>query len=191
MTSKARPGTMEVARAGLHFFGGGGGFDGGEEIGIANGFDDRSVQASALRDEAIHGLVGPLHEAVGADGDDGVLHAVEQSFELALAGADGGESSFDLAGGFVDGGGDAADFVEGRSSTRARRSPCSMRAATSTMRSRRRAVQMDAAARDEQGDEESDGGSPKQAAMHLRLHGFDIGERIGEANRAAGDGAAT
>ena len=97
---------------GLHFFGGGGGFDGGEEIGIANGFDDGSVQARVLRDEAIHGLVGPLHEAVGADGDDGVLHAVEQSLELALAGAHGGETSFDLAGGLVDGGGDASDFVE-------------------------------------------------------------------------------
>ena len=104
---------MEVARAVFTCFGGGGGFDGGEEIGIANGFDDGRVEARVLRNEAIHGLVGPLHEAVGADGDDGVLHAVEQSFELALAGADGGEAAFDLSGGLVDGGGDAADFIEG------------------------------------------------------------------------------
>ena len=101
-----------MARVVFTFFVRGGSFDGGEEVGIANGFDDRGIQASVLADEAIHGLIGPLHEAVGADGDDGVLHAVEQSFELALAGTDGGETAFDLSGGFVDGGGDAADFIE-------------------------------------------------------------------------------
>ena len=104
---------MEVARAVVDLFGGGCGFNGGEKIGVADGFDNRRVEASVLRNEAIHGLVGPLHEAVGADGDDCVLHAVEQSFELALAGADGGETALDLAGGFIDGGGDAADFVKG------------------------------------------------------------------------------
>ena len=96
---------------GFDFAGGGGFLDGGEEVGIADGFDDGLMQASALRNEAIHGLIGPLHEAVGADGDDGVLHAVEQGFELALAGADGGETLFDAAGGFIDGAGDAADLV--------------------------------------------------------------------------------
>ena len=114
VTSKARPGTIGCGARGLDLFRRGGGFDGGEEIGIADGFNDRSIEASVLRDEAVHGLVGPLHEAVGTDGDDGVLHAVEQGFELALAGAHGGKTAFDLAGGFVDGGGDAADFVEGR-----------------------------------------------------------------------------
>jgi hypothetical protein len=69
------------------------------------------MQARALGDEAVHGLIGPLHEAVGADGDDGVLHAVEQGFELALAGADGGETFFHAAGGNVNGRGDATDFV--------------------------------------------------------------------------------
>src|SRR5579871_5834067 len=94
------------------FFGGGGGLYRGEEIGIADGFDDRGVKAGAWN-QAIHGLIGPLHQAIGADGDDSVLHAVEQSFELALAGADGGEAAFDLSGGAVDGGGDASDFITG------------------------------------------------------------------------------
>jgi hypothetical protein len=49
--------------------------------------------------------------AIGADSYDGVLHAVEQGFELALAGADGSETLFDAAGGFIDGIGDAADLV--------------------------------------------------------------------------------
>jgi hypothetical protein len=66
-----------------------------------------------LADEAVHGLIGPLHQAVGADGYDGVLHAVEQGLELALAGADSSKTFFHLAGGFVDGGGDTSDFVEG------------------------------------------------------------------------------
>ena len=97
---------------GLYLFCGGCSLDGGEEIGIADGFDDGCVEARVLRNKTIHGLIGPLHEAVGAHGDDGVLHAVEQSLELALAGADRGKTAFDLAGGFVDGSGDAADFIE-------------------------------------------------------------------------------
>ena len=96
----------------LYLFRSGGGFNGGEEIGVTDGFDDRGIQAGALRDKAVHGLVGPLHEAVAAHGDDCVLHAVEQSFELMLAGTHAGKAAFDLAGGFVDGSGHAADFVE-------------------------------------------------------------------------------
>jgi hypothetical protein len=42
------------------------------------------------------------------------LHAVEQGFELALAGTNSGETAFDLASSFVDGGGDTANFVERR-----------------------------------------------------------------------------
>ena len=55
------------------------------------------------------------------------------------------------------------------------------------MRSRRREVQTEAVPAMSKRDEQSDGGSPKQAAMHLRLNGFDIGKRIGEADRASGD----
>ena len=189
MTSKARPGTMEVARAVFDLLGGGGGFDGGEEIGIADGFDDGSVEASVLRNEAIHGLIGPLHEAVGADGDDGVLHAVEQSFELALAGADGGETAFDLSGGFVDGGGDASDFVEGsvvdagakvalrRCGRRHRR--CVRGGGKSRRKQWRRSAR---AMKKAMADPQS------RRRRTCGLNGFDIGERIGEAHRASGDG---
>src|SRR6202034_4607039 len=69
------------------------------------------LQAGPLRDEAVHGPVRPLHEAVVADRNDGVLHAVEQGFELALAGDNGGEAEFDTARRFIDGAGDATDFV--------------------------------------------------------------------------------
>ena len=51
---------------GLHLFCSGGGFDGGKKIRIANGFDHGCVQARVLRNEAVHGLVGPLHQAVGS-----------------------------------------------------------------------------------------------------------------------------
>ena len=88
------------------------GLDGGEEVGVANGFNHRSIQTSALRNEAVHGLVRPLHEAVGADGNDRVLHAVEQSFELMLAGVHGGECALDPAGRLIDSSGDEADLVE-------------------------------------------------------------------------------
>ena len=173
---------------GLDLFRGGGGFHGGEEIGIANGFDNRRVEARVLGNKAIHGLVGPLHEAVGADGDDGVLHAVEQGFELALAGLHGGKTALDLAGGFVDGGGDAANFVE---RTCLRRGPEDRPARCG--RRHRRCVRGGGKSRRtptaaiSKRDEEGDGRTPNQAAMHLRLHGFDIGKRIGEAHCASGN----
>jgi hypothetical protein len=53
-----------------------------------------------------------LHKAFGTDGDHGVLHAVEQGFELALAGAHGGKAALDLLGSLVDGCGDASNFVQ-------------------------------------------------------------------------------
>ena len=70
-----------------------------------------ALQPRALRNQAVHGLIRPLHQAVGTYGDNRVLHAVEQGFELALAGTHGGKTVLDLAGGLIDGGGDPADFV--------------------------------------------------------------------------------
>ncbi len=143
------------------------------------------MQAGALRDQAVHGLVGPLHEAVGADGDDGVLHAVEQGFELALAGADGGETLFDAAGGFIDGAGDAADFVL-RSFQDAGLKVAfgdaggdiddALKAASAPIGGDRG---------HQQGEEEGHAGSQFQPAANLRGNGFDIGERIGQANGAS------
>jgi len=57
-----------------------------------------AVAGECPAEPTVHGLIGPLHEAIGTDGDDRVLHAVEQGFELALAGLDGGETFFDAAG---------------------------------------------------------------------------------------------
>src|SRR6202007_1101692 len=46
-----------------NFFARGSGFNGGEEIGIANGLDDRRIETSALRHQAVHGLIGPADES--------------------------------------------------------------------------------------------------------------------------------
>ena len=172
---------------GANFFGGGGRFDGGEKIGIANGFDDGSVETRVLRNEAIHGLIGPLHEAVGADGDDRVLHAVQEGFELALAGAHGGEAAFDLSGSLVDGGGDAANFIERRifdaglefsaldadgyidDALEASRGPDG------------------SGGGDEQSDEQSNCRAPNQTSTDFRLNRFDIREGIGETDGASGN----
>jgi hypothetical protein len=61
-TGQGRGGHVEGAAGndgrgagGLDFVGGGGFLDGGQEIGIANGFDHGLLQASALRNQAIHG----------------------------------------------------------------------------------------------------------------------------------------
>ena len=138
-----------------------------------------------MRNEAVHGLVGPLHEAVGADGDDGVLHAVEQGFELALAGADGGKTFFDAAGGFIDGGGDAADFIL-RSFVDAGLEIAFGDAGGDFDDA------FEAAGGPIGGDgghyeseEEGQTGSQCQAVANLRGDGFHIGERIGEADGAA------
>src|ERR1700733_16092121 len=117
-TGQGRGGHVEGAAGnngsgagGLDFVSAGSLLDAGEETRMGNGFDDGLLQASTLRNQAVHGAIGPLHEAVVTDRDDGILHAVEQGFELPLAGDDGGETLFDAARGFVDGPGDAANFV--------------------------------------------------------------------------------
>ncbi len=173
---------------GLHLLGGSGGFDGGEEIGIANGFDDGRVEARVLGNEAIHGLVGPLHEAIGTDGDDGVLHAVEQSFELALAGTDGGEAAFDLAGGFVDGGGDAANFIEGTVVDAGAQVALLDAGGDVDDAIQTAGVQTEAEAAMSKARKRAMVDPQSRRRLHLRLHGFDVGKRIGEADRATGHG---
>ena len=61
--------------------------------------------------QAVHRLIGPLHQPIGADGNNRVLHAVEQGFQLALAGLHGGKTLFDATGRLIDGSGNPADFV--------------------------------------------------------------------------------
>ena len=82
-----------------------------QEIRIANGLHQGGIFARALRNQFVHGLVGPLHAIIGTDRDDGVLHAVEQGFELMLAGLQRGKAFFQMAGGLVERGGNLADFV--------------------------------------------------------------------------------
>src|SRR5580658_5429025 len=62
---------------GEHLSGFAGSAYGAQEIRIAHGFNDGSIQPGALRNQAIHTLIGPLHAVVGTNGDHGVLHAVE------------------------------------------------------------------------------------------------------------------
>src|SRR5579863_3649864 len=82
-----------------------------QEIGVAHGFNDGSIQPGALRNQAIHTLVGPLHAVVGTDSDHGVLHAVQQGFELALAGSQSREVALYLTRGLVESGSDLTDFI--------------------------------------------------------------------------------
>src|SRR5271157_238099 len=136
------------------------------------------MQAGALRNQAIHGLIGPLHEAVGTDGDDGVLHAVEQGLELALAGADGGKAALDLPGSLVDGGGDAANFIE-RSVVHAGVKIALLDAGGDIDDALEAARSPDGGGgSDQQSDDESERRPPQHAAVNLLLNDFYIGERI-------------
>ena len=84
---------------------------GAEKIGIADRFLDRCIPPGSLGNQPVHGLIGPLHALVLADGDDRVLHAVQQSLQPVLAGAQSGKAFLELVGGFVERGGDLSDFV--------------------------------------------------------------------------------
>src|SRR3979411_2893630 len=47
-----------------------------QEIGIPHRLDDGSIQPSALRNQTVHTLVGPLYALVRAEGGDGIRHSV-------------------------------------------------------------------------------------------------------------------
>ena len=82
-----------------------------QKIRIANCFDHGSVKPRPQRKQPVHGLVGPLHSLLVIDGQHRILHAVQQGFQLALAGSQGGKVSFELAGGLVQGGRQLANLV--------------------------------------------------------------------------------
>ena len=113
VTSKVRPGNDGPGPGGKYFSRFTRSPHRSQEIRIANGLDQGRILAGVLRNQFVHGLVGPLHAIIGADGDDGVLHAVEQGLELALAGLQCGKTFFQMAGGFVERGGHLSDFVAG------------------------------------------------------------------------------
>jgi len=123
-------------------------------------------------------LIGPLHEAIGTDGDDRVLHAVEPGFELALAGLDGGELSSTRRA--------VLRWRRRRDRFRPAKVPgCEPgdrprnAAATSTMRSRRRALHWEAP-RPQSARKEMLCRRRVRACGDLRGDGLDIGERIGQ-----------
>jgi hypothetical protein len=64
-----------------------------------------------LRHQTIHAAVCPLHPAIGSDGNNRVLHAVEQSFEFSLICLQSGEAFFQLAGSFIEGTSNLSNFI--------------------------------------------------------------------------------
>ena len=88
-----------------------------EHVGIADGLDERMADPHcaahrwrtgqgygrgdviSARKQPLHAFIGPLDSAGGVDRDDGVLHAVEQCFELAAAFGGLAERALDLFGG--------------------------------------------------------------------------------------------
>ncbi len=184
---ESAPGNYGRGAGSFDFAAGGGFLDGGEEVGVADGFDYRLLQASALRNQAVHGLISPLYEAVGAHGDDGVLHAVEQGFKLALAGLDGGETLLDAAGSLIDGAGDAANFVR-RSFEDAGLKIAFGNAGSDVDDAFEAASAPVGSDRGHQkGEDECQAGGHGQPVAKLRGNGFHIGERVREADGAAGD----
>ncbi len=155
---------------------------------VADSLDDRGVEPGTLRDQTVHAAIGPLHPAIGVDGDDGILHGVEQGFELVLAGLDGEKTRFQLAGGLVEGHGDLADLVE-----RGGGDAGGQIAGGYLLGKRHDALQAARGVqRGDRGqqhhDDESDQRSQKERVVDTLRGGFDVGERIGHANRASRDG---
>ena len=106
-----------------------------------------------------------------------------------LAGTDGGKAELDLAGGFIDGGSNATDFIR-RSIIDASAQIAALDASgdiNDVLQAARGPHR--GGSRDQQGDEGREERSPEKMVADLGLHGFDIGERIGEADGSSGDGS--
>ena len=73
-----------------------------QEIGIADRLHQERILAGVLRHKPVHCLVRPLHAMVGADRDDSILHAVEQGFQLTLAGLQSCKAFLQMAGSLIE-----------------------------------------------------------------------------------------
>src|ERR1019366_4726425 len=58
----------------------------GEKVRVADAVDQRRIQAQGTKQQTVHAPIGPLDAPLDIDRDHRVLHAVEKSFQLALAG---------------------------------------------------------------------------------------------------------
>ena len=85
--------------------------DGGEKIGIAHAINQRRVQPGRAKQKTVHAAIRPLHTPIGADGDHGVLHAVEERLELILAGLHADKVFFDAPRRAVECSGNLPDFI--------------------------------------------------------------------------------
>jgi uncharacterized protein YgbK (DUF1537 family) len=91
----------------------GGFLNGGQKVRVADAVDQRGIQARRALEQAGHAAIGPLHPAIGANGNDRILHAVEEGLEFALAGLHAGEAFLNLARGHVESGRHLADLIGG------------------------------------------------------------------------------
>ena len=82
-----------------------------ENFGIADADDEGLARTDGARGDALHHGIGPADLSGGVDGDDGFLHGIEESSELALLAVESVEGVLEAAGGGVEGAGDFADFV--------------------------------------------------------------------------------
>ena len=102
------------------------------------------------------------------NGNDGILHAVEQSFKLALAGADCRKRLLNLPRGFIDGGGDASDLVD-RRVVEARAQIAALDADGNIDDALQAAGNPDGSCGcNGEGDQKRESGAPNQAAANLR-----------------------
>ncbi len=86
VTSKVRPEAMVFERADADHLVARRFLNRGEKVRVADAVDQRRIQARSAKQQTVHAPIGPLHASVDIDRNHRVLHAVEKSFQLALAG---------------------------------------------------------------------------------------------------------
>ena len=86
---------------------------GSQKVGVPNRFDQRRTDAGPLY-QTVHPSICPLHSHIRANGNNGILHTVEQSLQFTLAGLKSCKTFFQAAAGLVERGRHVPDFVRGR-----------------------------------------------------------------------------
>ena len=161
--------------------------NGGEKVRVAHAVDQRRIQARSMQQQTVHAPIRPLHTPIGIDRNHSVLHAVEQSFQLALAGLNASVTFFHAARRFIECRRHLPDLVRRSGSNSGGQIPArhALGKIHDPLQTPTHIVGSDR--RHQHRENESAERSPEQRHAQRTIRNFDLGQRIRQSHRSSGN----